>query len=259
MCPVERNSAETGESSVVQRVATLLAAFRPQDQGLGVSELARRTGLPKSTVHRLAADLARCGLLERNGTGVQLGLRLFELGQLAPRRRGLRGAALPFMADLREATRNTIHLAVLEGTEVVYLEILPGPDGPAVPSRVGGRLPAHATGVGKAILAFAPDDIVTSVLSRPLRPLSHRTITGPGTLRKQLGLIREEGVAFDREESGAGIVCVASPVLRPDGRAVAALSISGRSDRMQLDRMAPAVHTAALALARRMFGRPAAL
>src|SRR5664279_612712 len=108
--------------SVLERGMSLLWAFDPDRPELGISELARRTGLPKSTTHRLAGELVRLGLLEQAGPRLRLGLRLFELGQLVPRQRTLRDAALPFMEDLREATQNSVHLAVLEGIEVVYVE-----------------------------------------------------------------------------------------------------------------------------------------
>ncbi|KWW98969.1 Transcriptional regulator [Carbonactinospora thermoautotrophica] len=247
VCAAERNNRE---GSTVARVAALLGAFGVDDVALGVSELARRTGLPKSTVFRLVDSLTAHGLLARTGKRVRLGLRLFELGQLVPIQRGLREAALPFMTDLQEATRQVVHLAVLEGTEVVYLEILRSKDGPALPSRVGGRLPAHATGVGKAILAFSPPDVVEAVIAHGLTRVSRRTIVVPALLRRELETIRKEGVAFDREESGDGIVCAASPIFGSDDTVVGGLSISGWSNRMNLDRMAPAVRTAALALSR---------
>ncbi|MFI6742690.1 IclR family transcriptional regulator [Nonomuraea sp. NPDC050451] len=143
-----------------------------------------------------------------------------------------------------------MHLAVLEGHGVVYVEILPTPGGPDFPSRVGGRLPATATGVGKAILAFSPPAVVRAVLERGLPRISERSVTAPGVLARELGRVRGEGVAFDREESGAGIVCAAAPVLAPDGTALGALSVSGWSSRMRMQQVAPAVHTAALALSR---------
>ncbi|RZQ63763.1 IclR family transcriptional regulator [Amycolatopsis suaedae] len=246
MCPAERNA----ETATAGRIAALLAAFGPDDGALGVSELARRTGLPKSSVHRLSTHLTGHGLLERDGTRLRLGLRLFEIGQLAVRQRGLVDAARPYLADLREATRNTVHLAVLEGTEVVYLEIQRGPDSPRLPSRIGGRFPAHATAVGKAILAHSPAGLVDAVLAGPLRPVGPRTVTAPGLLRRQLARVREEGIAYEREESAAGVTCAASPVLDADGRALAALSISGWLSRMRVRTVAPAVRTAALALSR---------
>ncbi|MFD9890800.1 IclR family transcriptional regulator [Amycolatopsis sp. NPDC059027] len=245
-----RTTGRNGDGLVADRFAALLGAFRPGDDTLGVSELARRTGLAKTTVHRLTGHLVDTGLLEREGTAVRLGLRLFEIGQLAVRRRGLVEAARPYLADLREATRNTVHLAVLEGTEVVYLDIVRGPDAPSLPSRIGGRFPAHATGVGKAILAHAPESVVAAVIDAGLPRVSTRTITAPGLLRRQLTRIREEGIAFEREESGVGVVCAASPLVDAHGTAVAAVSISGWANRMRTERVAPAVRTVALALSR---------
>ncbi|MEV6896459.1 IclR family transcriptional regulator [Amycolatopsis sp. NPDC051372] len=239
-----------GEGLVASRVAAILGAFRPGDDTVGVSELARRTGLAKTTVHRLTRHLCDTGLLEPDGTALRLGLRLFEIGQLAIRRRGLVEAARPSLADLREATRNTVHLAVLEGTEVVYLDVLRGPDAPDVPCRIGGRFPAHATGVGKAILAFSPEPLVARVIDAGLPLISRRTITAPGLLRRQLTRIHAEGVAFEREESGVGVVCAVSPLLDAAGTAVAAISITGWATRMRTERVAPAVRTVALALSR---------
>jgi IclR family acetate operon transcriptional repressor len=241
-------AAEDGVTA--SRLAALLGAFEPGDGALGVSELARRTSLAKSTVHRLVGHLVTTGLLEREGTSARLGLKLFEIGQLAIRQRGLVDAARPYLADLREATHNTVHLAVLEGTEVVYLDILSGPDAPALPSRIGGRFPAHATGVGKAILAFSPASDVETVIAAGLARISPRTITAPGLLRRHLAKVREDGIAYEREESGIGVVCAASPLLDGTGRALAAISISGWANRMRTEHVAPAVRTAALTLSR---------
>jgi IclR family acetate operon transcriptional repressor len=241
----------------VARVGLLLSAYGPDDCSLGVSELARRTGLAKSTVHRLAQELAAKGLLDRDGPGLRLGLRLFELGQLVPMQRTLREAAMPYMADLREVLRQTVSLAILEGHEVVYVEILRSASGPALPSRVGGRLPAHATGVGKVILAHSPREVVDAVFSQPLERLSARTITSRRVLGGELEKIRSCGTGFDREESGNGIVCSASPVFGPDG-ILGALSVSGWSGRLDLRRAAPAVQTAAVSLSRNLKTNPVA-
>ncbi|WP_344955800.1 IclR family transcriptional regulator [Actinomadura miaoliensis] len=238
------------EDSLPSRIAAVLGAFRAGDDAVGAAELARRTGLPRSTVHRITGDLVRAGLLERHGRKVSLGLALFEIGQRVPRQRVLREAAVPFMSDLREATRQTVHLAVLDGREVVYVEKLTTPGGPPLPSAVGGRVPATATGVGKAILAFSPPATVEPLLSGPLPRLTERTITAPGLLVRELRRIHREGVAYDREESGPGVTCVASPVLGPGRQAIAALSLSGWTSQMRPARYAPAVRTAALTLTR---------
>lgn len=248
MRTAERNN--DADPSATARIVAVLAAFGPGDDALGVSELSRRTGLPKTTVHRLVGQMIEHGLLERAGRAVRLGLRLFEIGQLATRQRGLVDAARPLLADLREATKNTVHLAVLEGTEVVYLDVLRGPDAPRLPSRVGGRFPAHATGVGKAILAFSGPETVERVVATGLPRISARTITSPMTLHRQLARIRDQATAYEREESGIGTVCVASPILDRSEFAVAAISISGWVNRMRVERLAPAVRTTALTLSR---------
>lgn len=243
-------SVERVSSGVVAgRLVAVLDAFRLGDDLLGVSELARRTGLAKATVHRLIGHLVGTGLLERDGSSVRLGSRLFELGQRVPRQRDLRDAARPAMADLRDATGHTVHLAVRDGAEVLYVDILPGPDAPATPARIGGRWPLHATGVGKAMLAFAPAADREALLAGPLPRVSARTVSAPGLLAQELAAVRTTGVAYDREESKPGLVCAASPISDPGG-VVAAVSVSGWSTRIDLDRVAAAVRTAALTISR---------
>jgi IclR family acetate operon transcriptional repressor len=236
--------------SVIGRVLTLLSAFRPGDAELTLAELHRRTGLAKPTVHRLLAELDGWDVVERTPTGIRLGMRLFELGQLVPRQRGLLEAAAPFLADLFEATHETVHLAVPDGVEVVYVQKLDGSRGPKVSSRVGGRMPAHCTGVGKALLAFGPPERLAKVVDAGLSRLAPRTIVAPGLLLTELAAIRERGVALEREESAVGITCVAAPVLDADGTAIAAISITGWINRLDPDRLAPAVRTAALGVSR---------
>jgi DNA-binding IclR family transcriptional regulator len=253
-----RSTQRTGADPdfVLRRAVAMLDAFGAEDTHLGVSELARRTGVAKTTTLRLCEQLVACGLLEAHRGGAnrayRLGMRLFELGQLAPRQRGLREAAAKVLADLHTATRETVHLAVLDGVEVVYLDILYAPHGPRLPSRVGGRMPAHATGVGKAILAGSPEPVVRTVLDAGLASRTPHTITTPGRLHQELAAIAERGTAYDHEESGPGIVCAASPVFGPGGAVLAGLSVSGRIGGMSLDRVAPAVRTAALTLSRQL-------
>lgn len=252
MCSAERND---GPASVLGRAVLILDSLARGDV-LGVSEMARRTGLAKTTVHRLVAELARYDLVEVTEGGIRLGMRLFELGQNVPRQRSLKEAALPYMRDLQQATRETVHLAVLDGAEVVYLEILHGTDVSRLPSRVGGRMPAHATGVGKAILAFSAPAVTDALIEQGLDRRTPHTIVMPGALRRELSRIAESYVSFDREESVPGIVCTASPVFGRDGAVVAAISLTGWSSRLDLERVAPAVRTAAIVLSRQL-GAPA--
>jgi IclR family transcriptional regulator, acetate operon repressor len=256
--PEERNtSAASGEpTSVIGRIALLMAAFGPRDTCLGVNELARRTDLPKATVSRLVKEMAEHGFLERDGVKVGLGLRLFEWGEHASRRRSVREIALPFMADLREATGQTIHLAILDGSEVVYIEILRNRNAPKLPSRVGGRLPAHATGVGKALLAAVPETVAERAIKAGLAPVGPRTITSEQQLRKQLRHIAAAGIAYDYEESGHGIVCVAAAIRDGRGTPIAAVSASGWVGKVDIRRVGPAVHATALSIARRLAAVP---
>ena len=237
---------------MLERGIQVLQAFRPAGTSLRLSDIARRTDLPKSTVHRLIEELLRLGLLERGGEGYVLGRTVFELGELVPLRVGLREAALPFMQDLYEATHETVHLGVRDDLDVLYVERIHGHTGLDMPSRVGGRLPLTCTGVGKTLLAFSGEDLLHEVVTRPLRRMTPHSITDPAALRAELAEIRAAEVGYEPEEAAAGVGCVAAPVL-VRGRPVAALSISlpsRRSEPAPLARLAPAVRTAALALSR---------
>jgi DNA-binding IclR family transcriptional regulator len=212
-----------------------------------IRELARRTGLPLASVHRIVVRLSVWGGVERVPGGVRPGLRLFELGQLVPARENLREIALPFMGDLYAVTHEVVSLAVLDGTDTVWIEQLSGRLAPPVPSRVGGRLPAHVTAAGKVLLAFAPDVVDRFDLTRH----GPGTITDPDALRAELRQVRERGIAINREESRRGVLGVAAPVVARDGAVVASLALAvARRSRSSPEAMAPAVRTAALALGR---------
>jgi IclR family transcriptional regulator, acetate operon repressor len=245
-----------GPSSVLSRAFALLSSFEPGDTELSLAELGRRAGVPKPTVHRLVVELSRWRIVERTPRGVRLGMRLFELGQLASHQRGLREAALPFLSDLYEATHETVHLAVLDGVEVVYLEKLRARGSPSLPSRLGGRMPAYCTGVGKALLAFSPPEVVHAVVANGLTRRTPRTIVMPGLFEREIETVRARGLAFEHEESTPGVVCVASPVLGSDGQAVAAISIAGWAASLDTARVGPAVRTAALSLSRQLRSVP---
>jgi len=218
--------------SVLDRAMAILGAYGRDDAALPLHELRRRTGLARATVYRLVVHLADLGLLEREGQNYRLGMRLFELGERVPRARELRRAALPHLHELLEATRANVHLGMLEGLRVLYLERLTGRDHVPLPSVVGDFMPAHATALGKVLLAFAPPGTVAAVLEAGLAPLTPYTITAPRLLIEQLVEIRRTGVGAEREESAVGLACVAAPVRLGD-EVVAAVSVSypiGRYD-----------------------------
>lgn len=237
-------------NTVLGKAFVILGAFDADAGTLTLSELTDRSRLPKSTVHRVAEALIEVGALERVDGGFQLGTRLFELGELVPRKRTLRRIALPYMQDLYEATHETVHLAVPDGTDVLYLDKISGHRTSDAPSRIGGRMPLYCTGVGKAILAFSSPSLLESVLEVGLERLSPYTITVPDVLRQNLTTIRERGVAFDHEESQVGISCAAAPILYQDRGAIGSVSVTGPTARVNLPRLAPAVQTAALAISR---------
>jgi DNA-binding IclR family transcriptional regulator len=234
---------------MLDKSVLILDCFTPDGGAFRLTELSARTGLTKSTVHRLCADLVRLGLLERDAETYLLGGRLFELGSLVPRRRDLRETALPFLQDLFEATHETVHLGVREGHDVVYVERIHGHDALSLPSRIGGRLPLTCTGVGKALLAFSGDELTEEVLAQPLSRLTPHSVTDPARLRTAIEQVQVSGLAYEEQEAALGVSCIASPVF--DGpTAVAALSVAVPRARFHPAQLAPAVRTAALGLSR---------
>lgn len=234
--------------SIIGRVSIIFDCFSHLDSTLTISELARRTGLAKSTTSRLVSELTTFGFLESHGSAITLGLRFFELGQKAVRPHTLRRLTYAHMEGLRRTTGHTVHLAVLDAGQVVYIEILPSRSSPAMPSRVGGRLPAHATAVGKAILAFSDPSVTEEHIARGLKAVGPHTITEPDALRAALWRIRSTGFATEREESGAGVACVAAPILVHDGEPIAGISVSGWTHDIDLQACMSALRTASESL-----------
>ncbi|HEY9476768.1 MAG TPA: IclR family transcriptional regulator [Mycobacteriales bacterium] len=246
------NSGEPGRS-VTSKVLAILGAFSVAHSELTLAQIARRTGLPVPTVHRLARELVAWGGLERLPDGTyRIGLRLWEIGSLAPQQRRIRQIAIPFMEDLYEATHGNIQLAVREGGEALYIEKISGRYAVPIVSRVGGRLPLHATGVGKILLAFAPQEVIDQVLTAGLARLTPKTIVMPGKLLRALAEVRRTGLAFCYEEMTLGSVSVATPIHGPDQSVIAALSIVVHSFPADAQRFAPAVRTAGLGISRQL-------
>ena len=241
---------ETPET-VTSRALRVLGAFNAEHRHLSLTQLSRRAGLPLATTHRLVGELTAWGALERDTRGrYRIGLRLWEVGSLAPRGLGLREAALPFLEDLYEATHQNIQLAVLDGADVVYLERIPGRDSVSVLTRVGGRWPAHITGVGLALLAYASPEAQERYLAGPLARFTERTITDPARLRRELADVRRLGYAVSDGQVTLDALSVAAPVYGPGDEVVAALSIVVRTGAVTPAALAPAVRTAARGISR---------
>lgn len=237
---------------VLDRMTSILEAFDQDDRGLGISELAARAGLPKSTVSRMVATLVSQGYLERAGKRVHLGLRLFELGQLADQPQRWRIAALPVMADLRNTTGGNVHLAIRDRNEVVCIAVLHGRVAAPPVARIGARLPIHATALGKAVLAHLPIADLDEIVSSGLVSSTSQTIVDPAVLGRELDSIRRGELATQVGEYAAELSCAASAVFAPGGGTIGAISVSGDPDGFDAERLAPAIHNAALTLTRRL-------
>ncbi|WP_328605974.1 IclR family transcriptional regulator [Amycolatopsis sp. NBC_00345] len=245
--------------SVAGRVLDVLGAFTSERPVLTLSELSRRTGLPLSTTHRLAAELVGRGALQRDGDGkFRVGLWLWEVASLAPHGAQLRESAMPFLEDLYEATHQNVQLAVLDGAEVVYIERLSGRHAVNVISRVGGRLPVHATAVGLVLLAHAPADVQEQILARPLKRFTDRTITSSERLRRVLADVRREGYAVSDGQIELIALSVGAPVHGPDDTVVAAVSVVVPAEGTDPRTLVPAVRAAARGISR-VLGAPRAL
>jgi DNA-binding IclR family transcriptional regulator len=219
----------------VQRALTLLRTFLPHDGELSAAELSKETGLDPSTVFRLLVTLEGQGFVEVNhATGkYRPGVVLLELGSRFLKNNDIRSRSIGYLELLRDEFGETVHLTILDGDEVVYLEKLAGlhPIG-FMSSRVGDRNPAHCTGVGKALLACLPEEEVGRLYpSGRLKRYTEHTITSLDALRVELARVRSQGYAIDMEEHEPGVKCVAVPTF--DHKEIAAaVSVSGPVDRM---------------------------
>jgi IclR family transcriptional regulator, acetate operon repressor len=243
------------EKSVMGRSLMLLEAISRAGRPLSLGILADVTHLPKSTVHRMANQLMDLGLLDRSDRGFSLGLRIFEWGSQAEKQRDLRRIATPYLSDLHRRLGETVHLGVLDGGEVLYIEKIEARSAISCPTYVCGRRPAHATALGKAMLAFSPQ-AARSLIETERLPLETRsTIRHGGLLYRQLLDIRTQLVSVEREESFLGIACVAAPILNRRGGAVGAISITSSTLHFDAARFAPLIRRTAGQIARELAGR----
>lgn len=242
-------------ASLVARTLDVLGTFDERHRRQRLADIAERSGLTPPTALRIVRSLVEAGaLVRREDQTYVVGRRLWEIGLLAPVQTGLREVAAPFLQDLQAATRATVHLAERDGDQVLYLDRLSGVTSVPVVSRVGSRLPMHATGVGKVLLAHAPADVQARVLTRLTRVTPY-TITGAGMLEQQLDRVLREGYATTAEEMTLGACSVAVPVRSPGGDVVAALGIVVPSLRRDRARLVAALEVAAVGIRRELRGR----
>jgi DNA-binding IclR family transcriptional regulator len=224
--PTQRTPC-AGPATAAGRTLTVLTAFGPEHSSLSLSEISRRTGLSLTTTHRLVGELHEWGALERGPDGrYGIGLRILELGALAPHGLQLRELALPFLDDLHHATRANVHLAVRDGHDLVYVESLRARGAVPVLSRLGGRWPLHATGTGQVLLAYASPEIQEEVVASPLRRFTANTITDVEQLRRTLAEVRHTGVAIAENQLTAEALALAVPVRGPGDEVVAAVGVT---------------------------------
>lgn len=230
--------------SMVERMTLILDAFEGPSARLTLEDVARRTHLPRSTAHRILDQLVRLDWLHHTSFGYSLGARSLSLGGGGNAHAEVREAAAGRLHELSVRTGLVVHLAVLDGAEVSYLDKVGGRFAGTVPSRVGGRAPAHCTALGKAMLAWLPPEDVDAVMGPALRRATNRTIADLATLHQELNRIRSRsGLAFERGECFADIACVAAAVRGPEGP-VAGISLVGDA-RTPLEKVAPLVAGAA--------------
>lgn len=253
-----RRRGDTQVLASVSNAARLLKEFGKGDHEIGVTELSRRLGLGKSTTHRLLHTLAHERLLEQDPeTGAyRLGLAMHELGASAQSHLDLHHAASPVLDQLRNMTRETVQVAVLDGREVVYVERRESPQTLRLFGRVGHRNSAHCTSTGKVLLAYLPNHELENLLDG--WKLSKRTpyaITDQKRLRAELAKVRAQGWAENVNESEVGIASVAAPIRNVFGQVIASVSIAGpvqRLDGDSLKRFARPAVEAGAAISKRM-------
>lgn len=238
--------------SMLGRITLILDEFCGPAARLTLETVARRTGLPRSTTHRILDQMVQLGWLEHSEFGYVLGPRAMRLGAGDSNRHGVREAAAPLLHDLQIKTGLTVHLAVLDGVEIHYLDKVGGRFATSVPSRVGGRAPAHTTALGKAMLAWLSPEEVDSRFARTLRRPTNRSIGDLDTLHQELGRIRRrQGVAFEAGECFPTLACAAAAVRGPEGP-LAAVSVVG-DRQVRLENVAPLVGHVARTISQQLF------
>ena len=257
----DNTSSKSSRLSSVAAAVRVLKCFSEVEPEIGISSLAKRLSLAKSTVHRLAVTLTSEGLLEQSPeTGrYRLGINLFVMGALVRRRLDVSNMAQPFLNVLREKTGETIHLAVMKDTDILYLYNLESRQAIRMKSYIGTIKPAFCTCEGRAIVAYGGTELINKVINSPLSARTPETQTNPTQLIKMFAEIRTHGYAIDDEESEQGMRGIGAPLRDITGQVVAAIGIGGPSQRLTLKKLrglAPELMSTADAISSQLGYRP---
>lgn len=209
--------------------AVLEKVVQEQDKGVAYSEIVADLELPKSTVHRVLKDLLDLGYINYNPENKRYfgSLHLAALGAEVMSHFKLRDHLRPYLLEMHRETQHTTNMGIIDGTMGVFLDKIESRDfGIKLFSEIGKTFPLHCTGLGKALLAFSPDDTVSGILRHSLEPLTEKTITDPEQFLQELDQVKERGYAVDNEEITRGIVCVAAPVFGLRDELVCAISLT---------------------------------
>jgi DNA-binding IclR family transcriptional regulator len=223
---------------MVDRVVLILSIFeRSSSEALTAGQISVCSGIPRSSVHRILQQLVSARWLKRHEDGYALGLRMFEIGSLVAHRSRITCAARPFIRELADRTGQVVHLDVLDQQDVVYLDkvgsaVADRAFADTLPSRVGGRLPAHCTAAGKVLLAYSPPATVSDYHATGLRRRTEASLATPAALKAAIVAVRNAGYATERDEAVPGVACVAAPIRNFD-EVVAAVSVCGPRDQMR--------------------------
>ena len=262
LASAERAADDKSRIQSIGKMREILGCFSTVDRHLSLAEIAKRSGLPRPTAHRLLSALREIGFIEqdaRNGS-YSLGIGLFELGSLALSNMDLLREAKPFMDRISRLAGESAHLGVFNGYEVIVVEREePTSERMARALQPSEASPAYCTGVGKATLAFQRPEVIERVIAGGLKPYTNHTITAPDGLREELAAIRARGYAIDECEHEIWVRCVAAPIRNGSGQVFAALSVTGGADRMtdkKLSDLAPLVVQTADTISRQIGFQP---
>lgn len=242
-----------GPVGLASRVLAVFAAFEHSASGLSVNRISQRAGIPLSSTYRIVNELEEWGALERMPGGkYQIGMRMWELGQMAGRQ--LRDRARPFLQDLFDLTHENVHMAVREGTHTLYVDKIYGSKKMPLISRVGGRLPLHSTAVGRVLLSAQPDWFIKAYLGRELEAPTAMSVIDPEALRREIVNVSQEGFSVTVEQMRVGKLSLATPVVVDEGTVAAVGLVLDKSKLSEITRLKPLLKGTADRIAKVMSG-----